>query len=74
MSWCNSEKFYGQSTEHGLVRHYPLNDGRDQLVINKFNYMKIINITINNFHEIFVFLSLGDVWSARNKYIQHLFF
>ena len=32
ISWCNSEKFYVQGTEHGLVRHYPVNDGRYQLV------------------------------------------
>ena len=35
MNWCNSEKLYGQGTEHGLVRHYPVNDGRDQLVCYK---------------------------------------
>ena len=34
ISWCNSEKLYVQGTEHGLVRHYPVNDGRDQLVLN----------------------------------------
>ena len=35
ISWCNSEKFYGQGTEHGLMREYPVNDGRHQLVFNK---------------------------------------
>ena len=24
-------KLYGQSIEHGLVRYYPVNDGREQL-------------------------------------------
>ena len=33
ISWCNSEKFYGQGAEHGLVTCYPVNDGHDQLVI-----------------------------------------
>ena len=28
ISRCNSEKFYGQDTEHGLVRYYPVNDGQ----------------------------------------------
>ena len=32
ISWCNSEKLYGQGMEHGLVRHYPVNDERHQLV------------------------------------------
>ena len=35
MSWCNSEKLYGQGAEHDLVKRYPVNDGRDQLVTNK---------------------------------------
>ena len=26
ISWCYSGKFYGQGTEHGLVRYYPVND------------------------------------------------
>ena len=34
MSWCKSEKLYGQGAEHDLVKHYPVNDGRDQLVIH----------------------------------------
>ena len=31
IGWCNSE----ESTEHGLVRYYPVNDGRDELIENK---------------------------------------
>ena len=44
------------------------------LIMSKFNYMKIINITINNFHEIFIFLTFGNILSATNRYIQNLFF
>ena len=33
--WYNSEKFYGQGKEHGLVRYYPVNNGWVQLVKNK---------------------------------------
>ena len=46
MSWCNSEKLYGQDTEHGLVRHYPVNDGGHQLVLNiVLDNMIITNLT-----------------------------